>query len=719
MRRLIAILFLTIAGLSANAQYLDSLWNAWEDNSINDTSRVKALNNYIIDGYVYSDPDSALILIDYSVNFSKDLNEKKFLAQSLKIRGVIYYMISNSDKAIENYTEALEVTQKLGDLQFEASIVNNIGLAYWMKGDYTKALSYFSKSLKICVKIGPEAKSIEAATLANIAIIYFEQDDKEKGLDYYTRSLNIYEEIDNQQGLATALANLADTYRQYKDYEKSNEYSERSLKIYEELEDKYGIATALMGIGRTYRGQHNYKEAIATFERSLSIREEISDLQGVCSTLGSLSSVYDSLGQFDKSIELNQRALLIADSIGAKGNVQSEMSKLYITYKKIGDFENALIMYEDSRELRDSLFNEEKTKELLRTEYEFETHLAHIEDSLEHEQTTAIAAAKAEEKEKRGSTQRMYLFIGLGLLALFSIFIGNRLIVSNKQKRVIVDQKSIVEEQHKQIQSSIHYASRIQNALFSNRETWDRISDNRFILFKPRDVVSGDFYWAHEKDNIAIWAAADCTGHGVPGAFMSMLGVSFLNDIVTEGGETRPDVILNELRDKIIKALEQKGVDAEQKDGMDIALCAWNKTTNEVKFSGAYNPLCLVTKDAEKAIRLSSAREISGGGSHLVVISGTKQPIGQHMKGNKPFELVEFQLDKGDTLYTFSDGYADQFGGPSGKKFMTKRFYELLLSMQTRAWSSQHDILDEAIEDWMKESGSDQVDDICVVGVRV
>lgn len=715
MRLLITFLFLTIAGLSANAQHLDSLWNAWEDKSLPDSSRVKAINDYIIDGYVYSDPDSALILVDFSVNFSKAMVEKKFLAQSLKIRGVIYYMISNSDKAIENYTEALEVTQQLGDLQFEASIVNNIGLAYWMKGDYTKALSYFSRSLKICVEIGPEAKSIEAATLANIAIIYFEQSDKDKGLEYYSKSLKIYEEIDNQQGLATALANLADTYRQYEDYDKSTEYSERSLRIYEELEDKYGIATALMGIGRAYRGQHKYEDAIRTFQRSLEIREEISDLQGVCSTLGSLSSVYDSLGQYDKSIELNQRALLIADSIGAKGNVQSEMSKLYLTYKKIGDFETALMMFEDSRDLRDSLFNEEKTKELLRTEYEFETHLSHIADSLATEQRVAISDAK----EKRSRTQRIYLFIGLGLLALFSIFIVNRLIASNKQKKEIGTQKNIVEEQHKQIQSSIHYASRIQNALFSNQETWNRISDERFILFKPRDVVSGDFYWAHEKDNIAIWAAADCTGHGVPGAFMSMLGVSFLNDIVTEGGETRPDVILNELRDKIIKALEQKGIDAEQKDGMDIALCAWNKTTNEVKFSGAYNPLCLVTKNAEKAIRLSSAREISGGGSHLVVISGTKQPIGQHMKGNKPFELIEFQLEKGDTLYTFSDGYADQFGGPSGKKFMTKRFYELLLSMQTRAWTSHHDILNNTVEDWMKMSGSGQVDDICVVGVRI
>ncbi len=713
MKALLSIVFCFLLSLAGNAQYLDSLWAVWNDESVADSTRLDAMTNYVVDGYLYSDPDSALILIDDAIKLSKDAGDLKYEALTIKIKGAVYYMVSDIPNALKYYNQSLELNRKLNDPVGEASVLNNIGLAHRMLGEFNKALTNHTKSLQLYVSNGN--KPGEAAVLGNIAIIYFEQGEMDKGQEYYEQSMSIMEEIDDRRGIATALSNLASHFRDAGDFQKANDYSTRSWDLYKELGDQYGMGTALMSIGRDHRARGDYEQAIEHFQRALILRKQISDLHGVSETLNSMASVYDSIGDYSTSVELSTEALAIADSIGALGNVQSTSYRLYATYKAMGLFEEALQMYEKSTQLRDSLHNEEKTKELLRTEYHFESDLRHISDSLAHAKDTALLRADIE----HGRTQNIYLFIGIALLIVFSIFIGNRLIVSNKRKRVIEEQKMLVEEQHKQIQSSIHYASRIQNALFSNEETWDRVSNEQFVLFKPRDVVSGDFYWAHEKDEIAIWAAADCTGHGVPGAFMSMLGVSFLNQIVTEGGETRPDLILNQLRDKIIHALEQKGMADGQKDGMDIALCSLNRKTNLLQFAGAYNPLCLLTSNPEKVSGISNRRKMEKDGKHLVVINGSKQPIGQHMKGNSPFELHEIQLEPGDALYTFSDGYADQFGGSSGKKYMTKRLYELFLSLQNQPFQEHGKLMDLEIESWMAQSGAYQVDDICIIGVRV
>ena len=270
--------------------------------------------------------------------------------------------------------------------------------------------------------------------------------------------------------------------------------------------------------------------------------------------------------------------------------------------------------------------------------------------------------------------------------------------------------KKEIEHAHNEVKASINYAERIQKALLDNKEYWDSISEH-FILFRPRDVVSGDFYWAYsfqghtpnpsQEGNLCIWAAADCTGHGVPGAFMSMLGVSFLNEIVVEGGETNPGRILDKLRAKIIKTLEQKSSDEERKDGMDIALCVWNKQTNILQFAGANNPLVIVR------------------GDEMIEQKADKMPIGKYVNNEKPFTTHEIQLQKGDTIYTFTDGFQDQFGGAEGKKYMVKRMKNYLSGMNEVPLYRQRELLNEEFVQWMKIGKTNQIDDICIIGVRI
>lgn len=283
------------------------------------------------------------------------------------------------------------------------------------------------------------------------------------------------------------------------------------------------------------------------------------------------------------------------------------------------------------------------------------------------------------------------------------------------QKDEISLQKQIVEFKHREISDSINYAKRIQSALLTSQEYWDAISPDNFVIWRPKDVVSGDFHWAYQltignkhlmsQQEIAVWCAADCTGHGVPGAFMSMLGMSFLNEIVIENVNLKPADILNKLRRKIISALEHGGTgNIEQKDGMDMALCVWHKNTNMLEYAGANNPVWIM-----RPIKDTRAHEI-------IELKANRMPVGYHYE-TKDFVDLKFQLQKGDAIYVFTDGFVDQFGGPDGKKYKSKKFKEMLLSIQHLNMKDQALMINKEFNDW--RGGNEQIDDLCLVGVKV
>ncbi|NSW46611.1 MAG: SpoIIE family protein phosphatase, partial [Bacteroidales bacterium] len=393
---------------------------------------------------------------------------------------------------------------------------------------------------------------------------------------------------------------------------------------------------------------------------------------------------------------------------------------------------------------RDSITNDEKKKQQL-----------HAEMNYEFEKKQAIAKAEQEKKDaivaierKKERIVRYAITGGLLLVLVFLGFVYRSLRITRMQKKVIesqkkmVDEKNIIlhqqneeisrqrdeiatqrdeiaaqrdlvikqkehiEEQKKQITDSINYAKRIQEAVLPMSEMARSVLGEHFILFKPKDIVSGDFYWTTQIDNMLIVAVADCTGHGVPGAFMSMLGISFLNEIVRKKEMTKANDVLNELRKEIINALQQKGIAGEQKDGMDIALIAINKNTLQCQFAGANNPLYLVRK----------AQNEPTANYELTEYKGDKMPVAIYIIMNN-FTNYEFQLEQGDILYLFSDGYADQFGGEHGKKFMYKRFKELILANAHKPMNEQKQAFEETIVQWI--GNGEQTDDITVVGIKI
>lgn len=276
------------------------------------------------------------------------------------------------------------------------------------------------------------------------------------------------------------------------------------------------------------------------------------------------------------------------------------------------------------------------------------------------------------------------------------------LAASNKQLEMKND---IIEEKNKDITDSINYAKKIQEAILPAKELKEKLFPGSFILFLPRDIVSGDFYWYSEKNGKKLIAAVDCTGHGVPGAFMSMIGNAFLNQIVNEKGYTQPAEILNQLRILIIAALKQDGTSGENQDGMDISLLSFDMEKGIVEFAGANNPLWIASAAPGET------------GAVLREIKGNKQPIGIYSGDPMPFTNYQIELVKGESYYIFTDGFADQMGGTTGKKFRYKSFRELILSMHHQPMKEQGAIMQKTIKEW--KGLLDQTDDILVIGIKV
>jgi len=261
--------------------------------------------------------------------------------------------------------------------------------------------------------------------------------------------------------------------------------------------------------------------------------------------------------------------------------------------------------------------------------------------------------------------------------------------------------KNLLIQKNKDITDSITYAKKIQEAILPSEKQVALLLPQSFVIYKPKDIVSGDFYWATQWENKILFATADCTGHGVPGAFMSIVGQNLLNQAINEYGLTKPNLILNSLNKGISHTLNQNKDTIEIKDGMDISLCCWDIKSMVLEFAGAYNPLWIVRNN------------------EIIVIEGDKFPVGSFVD-DRPLNFTnnEILLLKGDIIYIFTDGYADQFGGPNGKKFKQKQLKKLLLQIHREPLSLQREILEKCIEDW-KGVKEEQLDDILFMGISV
>ncbi|HHZ65005.1 MAG TPA: tetratricopeptide repeat protein, partial [Flavobacteriales bacterium] len=366
-------------------------------------------------------------------------------------------------------------------------------------------------------------------------------------------------------------------------------------------------------------------QALEHFDKSLKIREEIGDKKGMAISLGNIGNIYDDQGNYEKALVYCTKALSIAQEIGNVVTIEEASNNLWGTYKKLGKHSQALEMHELYIEMRDSINSEENTKATIRLQLQYE-----------YEKEKALDEARHQQKEKQQQLATLFAAGALALVLVFTLFILNRLKITRRQKNVIEQQKQEVEHKNKEVTDSIEYAKRIQDAVLTSSGYIENALPQNFILYKPRDIVSGDFYWVYQNSQDQVFfTVADCTGHGVPGAFMSMIGSSLLNEIVIENGIQEPDKVLYEIRTHIINSLGQTGATGEARDGMDMALCRLDKKEGKISYAGAYNPLCIIRN------------------GELVEHKGTRRPIGYFLGRSIPFEKQEVNVQEGDMAYIF------------------------------------------------------------------
>lgn len=622
---------------------------------------------------------------------------KKALSLGLNSLGIIFYDKGDFEKAVSYYSRSLKIRGEIGDKKGIAATLNNIGIVYQDKGDNAKAIDYYTRSLKTNEEIGD--KNGEANTLSNIGRIYYDIGDTTKAIDYQTRSLKIRETIDDKRGMALGYSNIGLIYIDQGNTKKAMEYFTNGLKISEEVGDKNNIALALGNIGFVYKKLEDDSKALDYLSHSLKMFEEIGNKKWSATLLNSIGDIYKKKGEIEKAIDFFKKALSIAEGADLVASTKNTSKSLADSYTITGNYKEALKMFELYIKMRDKIMSEKSQKEIMKQEIKYTYDKQKALDAKEYEKQKAVSV----EREQKQSVIIYAIAGSLVLVMMFTFFAFNRLQFTRKQKKVIEEQKNMVEEKQKEILASITYAKRLQEAILPpDRYVKEHLPES-FIFYKPKDIVAGDFYWMERREEILFIASADCTGHGVPGAMVSVVCSNALNRAVLEFGITDPGKILDKTRELVLETFSRS--DKDVKDGMDISLASiqlpspdGNGAVARLQWSGANNPLWYISN------------------GKLTEIKANKQSIGK-TDNPRPFTTHSIQLHRGDTFYLFTDGYADQFGGAQGKKFKYKTLKEMLLQNSSFSLIEQKEKLESSFQTWM--GSLEQIDDVTIVGIRV
>jgi len=666
-----------------------------------DTIRINAYNSW--DNIIYvSDPKLDLELNLKIIDLAKENLEKesltdpekktfkKALSLALNSLGIIFYNKGDYDKALNYYSRSLKIREEIRDKKGIAATLNNFGIVYQDQGDYAKAIEYYTLSLLKNEEIND--KKGEANTLSNIGRLYLEQGDTNKALGSQNRSLKIREAIGDKRGMAIAYNNIASIYSDQGNDTRAMEYYSRNLKIYEEIGDKNKIALALANIGIIYKKQENNAEALDYFTRSLKMFEEIGNKKWEATLLSYIGDIYKNKGGIINAITFYKNALSISQNAGLVSVTKLASEGLSKCYKITGNYKEALQMHELYTLMHDSLSSENSQKEIMKQEIKYTYDKQKALDEKEYEKQMAVS----DEREQKQKVAIYGITGSLVLFMVFTFFVFNRLRFTKKQNKIIEEQKNLVEGKQKEILASITYAKRLQEAILPPDHYVKGYLPESFIFYKPKDIVAGDFYWMERREENLFIAAADCTGHGVPGAMVSVVCSNALNRAVLEFDITEPGEILDKTRELVLETFSRS--DKDVKDGMDISIASINAKTKEIKWSGANNPLWYISK------------------GKITEIKANKQSIGK-TENPLPFTTHILPLNKGDLFYLFTDGYADQFGGLKGKKFMYRSLKEMLLRNSALSLSEQKEKIESTFQDWM--GSLEQIDDVCMIGVKV
>ena len=657
MKRVVIVVFFLKALLSSYAQQtpIDSLLKGIDNTNISE-AYINSAINLPYDVIVNELNKSALIFESLHSNLSKQNNALIFAKVKEKL-ALIYYLKGKYSESATLHLEAISLFEKKGQLIEKANAMAN--LAYeGKKRNLKSSINLMWEAIQIMQK-EKERKHL-AALFDNYGVLLELNKNLDSALIYYNQALLIKKENNDSIGLPYSLNNIAGIYFMQNKISEGLELINQSNKIRQNLKDFIGIAWNEYALGEMYYSNNKINDAKYHFQQSYSISNKVA---------------YPDL----------------------RSKNQKYLAAIFSKQKR---FDSAYYFLNTFFVLHDSLYNSQNQQQILEMETIFETEkktsqikLLNIDNKLKEQDI----------KKKKNTQNFLILIITLSILTVVFILRAylqkiktNKIIVT--QKLEVEKQKHLVDEKQKEITDSIKYAKRIQYALLAHDDLLKQNLQEHFVFFKPKDIVSGDFYWAtstgsgsNEKFYIAV---CDSTGHGVPGAFMSLLNIGFLNEAINEKNIEKPNDIFNYVRLRLEKTITQEG----QYDGMDGILICYDKHANTIEYSAANNAPCLIKNN------------------EFIELEKDRMPVGKGIR-QQEFKLFSVDIQQGDYLYLYTDGFADQFGGERGKKFKYKALNELLLTTSKININSQKEVLRRTFDNW--KGDLEQVDDVLIVGFRV
>ncbi len=638
-------------------------------NSQNKITHIVELNK-LSDSLSQVDALKSQKLAEEALGLSIEIKNDSLQYESLFNRGVATFFLGNINVALEDFIKSKELAKKLGSPKRTIEAMNAIGNAYRDIDRYDLALQSFKESLALCYSSSVKDKLL--LIQFNMATVYSDLQKYDSCVLVCNRvkqQLAEYDKTDSRL-MSNINSTILSAYTSLKNVDSVNKYSVIVLKTLKERGEKLNYAGNLFNIGYFYYSLLDYTKAENYFKQALN--EDPPNIELLIDITKNLGHTYSYQKKFDKAAE----------------------------------------MYRDCLHLKDSLYAIQTVDKLSEMEVKYETG--------KKEEELKRMGAEKEVTDLKAKQSRLWL-IASSVGILFVVIVASILFRQNKNRqaanKLLQHQNDEIVHQKKEITDSINYAKRIQLAILPPDKMVRKLLPNAFVLYKPKDVVSGDFYWVEEKNGMVMFAAVDCTGHGVPGAMMSVVGLNLLNQAVKEKGLTTPSEILQHLDRGVTETLRQSGDTDSIKDGMDLSLCAFDPKTLELQYAGAFNNLCVVRKNISSSYKPTTKNEVFFE-EHLLEIKADKFPIGSNLDGVADnYMNWKLPLQKGDCVYLYSDGYADQFGGPKGKKFKYNALKKILISIHHLPPAEQREKLLSAFENW--RGALEQVDDVLVIGVCV
>lgn len=642
------------------------------------------------------------------------------------------FELKNSDpkKAEEYALQAVELSTKSGTPGEKARSQHTAGTIYYIHANYAEALRHYLESLRYREQMNDSVNL--AKVYNNIALVHYALGDHQQSLQFHFRSIAIKQKRNDLNGLAFSYGNVGNIYYDLgQDATAQNKHAEADSLFHiakryqadaEEIQQKLvndnpGNEVFEVGLAGTYNNLGNislelavlndgdaamYEEAIMYHKKALVIQEAYNDVIGKSHSHINIAGVYEKRAQYDKAILEYSVALQIAVELDLPEEQRVIYEGLSQVYEKNGDYKKSLEYYKLYTAIKDTIFNDLKSEQIAEMQEKYNAEKSEKEIVvLSKDKEIAEAELEKEKVMKRSITWGLVLAAVIGLLTIGFLFIlWNRYRLKTRITAKLEEQNALIGMKNKEITDSIQYAKRIQESILPPDSHIAQLIPDSFIFYRPKDIVSGDFYWAEEWGGKTMIAVADCTGHGVPGAFMSIVGHNLLDQAVTVYGLDKPSLILNFINKQLYKILHQGSESELVKDGMDIGLVAIDRKNKKLEFAGAFNSLWIVR------------------GKELTEVQADRMPVGALMgEITQNFSSKELDFLPGDRIYLLSDGFADQFGGPQGKKFKARQLKQLLIDTASLPMKEQGEKISAGFDAW--RGNLEQIDDVCVVGVRL